>query len=354
MPEVVQPAYPVPEVRSRTTSAQKFANGVMMGPTQRHDDVLSANPTLKPTRRDPEQRSLAKLLGLYAVMSAAFLAILVLSGATAMSELPSLVLDVLTLQRLPWSAQDIPAAVVAGCLSLGPLIFIDFTLCAWMCRDAGARWFLLHAIGNMVVAALCLPDFSYVAANPPAAIAVSYCRTLPAGGLGCSDWPTSILIAMHVYHMLAFKLSPDDLFHHLLFVPVIGGIHFVYPWGASGNVLAFFISGLPGGIDYFLLAAVKAGRLSSFTEKRINCSINTWLRSPGILSFVFLVLFCWLKPYPGTPPEDIMPGWLFVICFAVIGFNSQYYAQRVIGNYYIKKAQEYSKKGLKNVDLHAS
>ena len=75
MPEVVQPAYPVPEVRSRTTSAQKFANGVMMGPTQRHDDVLSANPTLKPTRRDPEQRSLAKLLGLYAVMSAAFLAI---------------------------------------------------------------------------------------------------------------------------------------------------------------------------------------------------------------------------------------------------------------------------------------
>ena len=154
--------------------------------------------------------------------------------------------------------------------------------------------------------------------------------------------------------MLAFKLSADDLFHHLLFVPVIGGIHFVYPWGASGNILAFFISGIPGGIDYFLLWGVKAGRLSAYSEKRLNCSINTWLRSPGILSFNFLVLFCWLKPYPGTPDADIMPGWLFAICFAVIGFNAQYYAQRVIGNYYIRKAQDYNKRGIKNVDLHAS
>ena len=27
---------------------------------------------------------------------------------------------------------------------------------------------------------------------------------------------------MHIYHMLGFELGMDDLFHHLLFVPVIG------------------------------------------------------------------------------------------------------------------------------------
>jgi hypothetical protein len=32
----------------------------------------------------------------------------------------------------------------------------------------------------------------------------------------------------------------------------------------------------------------------------------------------------------------------------------QYYAQRVIGNYYIRKAQDYQKRGITRVDLHAS
>jgi hypothetical protein len=40
-------------------------------------------------------------------------------------------------------------------------------------------------------------------------------------------------------------------------VPVIGGLHFIYPWGAAGNILAFFLSGFPGGVDYFMLSLVK-------------------------------------------------------------------------------------------------
>jgi len=342
----------------RNSSVEALAQTLSMGPTQRHDDSLSdqhlqGSPKRAAARRDPQQRPLLALLALYVVLFAAALAILVPFG-TAVSDLPALVVDTATLRRLPWSAQDIPGAVVATALSLAPLIAIDYTVCARVCRDAGARWFLLHAIGNMIAAACCLPDFKYAFANPPAAVAVSYCRTLPAGGLGCSDWPTAMIIAMHLYHMISFKLSPDDLFHHLIFVPIIGGIHFAFPWGVAGNILCFFISGLPGGIDYFMLAAVKAGKLSAYTEKRVNCSINTWLRSPGILGFNFLALFCWAKPYPGTPPADIMPTWLFTFCFIVVSFNSQYYAQRVIGNYYIRKAQDYHKRGIKTVDLHNS
>jgi len=133
------------------------------------------------------------------------------------------------------------------------------------------------------------------------------------------------------------------------------GIHFTYPWGCAGNVLAFFISGLPGGLDYYMLSAVKAGKMKKFTEKRVNCSINTWIRGPGITGFCVMVLMCWLKPYPGTPPEDIMPGWLFVACGIVVFFNGQHYAQRVIGDYYIKKKEDHIKRGLEGkVELHAS
>ena len=78
---------------------------------------------------------------------------------------------------------------------------------------------------------------------------------------------------------------------------MIGGTNFGYPHGTGCNVLCFFISGLPGGLDYLLLAGathqpqqweprrqitpsaalagVKAGRVAPFTEKRLNCSINT-------------------------------------------------------------------------------
>ena len=35
-------------------------------------------------------------------------------------------------------------------------------------------------------------------------------------------------------------------------------------------------------------------------------------------------------------------------------FNGQHYAQRVIGDYYIRKKELYAKRGIEKVDLHAS
>ena len=48
-----------------------------------------------------------------------------------------------------------------------------------------------------------------------------------------------------------------------------------------------------------------------------------------------------------------MPWYIFLPVIGVIFFNGQYYAQRVIGNYYIRKTQELSKKGIDKVKLHA-
>ena len=46
--------------------------------------------------------------------------------------------------------------------------------------------------------------------------------------------------------------------------------------------------------------------------------------------------------------------YFFVPTILVAFFNGQYYAQRVIGNYYIRKAQDYQKRGIRTVDLHTS
>ena len=93
------------------------------------------------------------------------------------------------------------------------------------------------------------------------------------------------------YHVLFFRLTQDDVFHHLLFVPVVCLAHFAWPCGTSANILCFFISGFPGGVDYFMLGLVKNGQMRALKEKRLNASINTWIRAPGItLRFVR----CWL------------------------------------------------------------
>ena len=113
-----------------------------------------------------------------------------------------------------------------------------------------AQWFCLHALANAFVVVGAVPDFYFVSLMPSKALSAAHCYEM--GKWACSDWPTCMIVAIHIYHMLAFKLTADDLFHHLTFVPVIGGGHFVWPWGAAGNILCFFISGFPGGIDYAL------------------------------------------------------------------------------------------------------
>merc|ERR1711935_516630 len=59
--------------------------------------------------------------------------------------------------------------------------------------------------------------------------------------------------------------------------------------GPLANFQAFFISGMPGGIDYFLLGLLKLGLISPLCEKRVNSSLNVWLRVPGILLSTMLM-----------------------------------------------------------------
>ena len=198
-----------------------------------------------------------------------------------------------------------------------------------------------------------MPDFYFTALKPTHALSVAYCLTLPRV-LACNDLSVCLIASMHCYHALCFKLSSQDLMHHVLFVPIICGIRFLYPGGSAGNILSFFISGFPGGCSYFLLAAVKGGIMQPIIEKRINCSINTWIRAPGIIVFVTLASIIWISPPEGTPAEHLPPVYMFVPVMFLCFFNGQYYAQRVIGNYYIRKAQDFNKRGIKHVELHTS
>ena len=354
----------------RSTSLERLQRATL-GPSQRQyldgeqaEGAANEPPSPeKPTfnafvSRDPNERPFFAMTGMILMLAVCICGFVVSVPACEMSlsQLPSIVQDLISGARNPITAQDISGGALQILICLVPLVAVDYLICRPLMPNAGSRWFLLHAMGNYVVALWSLPDFRFIADRPFAAMSVGYCEELAAGGSywACSEWPTALIFAMHLYHVAGFRLNSDDIFHHALFIPIIGGFHFAYPWGAAGNVLCFFISGFPGGTSYFMLAAVKAGWLSSFREKRINCSINTWIRGPGMTAFCTLCICCWMRPLAGDDARRIAPAYFFFPGLFVVFFNGQHYAQRVIGNYYIRKAQMYNKQGIARVDLHTS
>ena len=181
------------------------------------------------------------------------------------------------------------------CLAL--LALYDFTVCG---RDA--RWFELHAVANAFVAIFSLRAMYVWMIDPIKMVAADHFEIEPVFSIQglfspVSHWyvalvdfhmlaihavptttrPTMMVNAIHTYHMVVFykKLNGGDYFHHLVFVPVIGifgGLFF--NWGPARNVLAFFISGFPGGVDYVMLVLVKRGRMSKMCVLFYYCRLQ--------------------------------------------------------------------------------
>ena len=80
----------------------------------------------------------------------------------------------------------------------------------------------------------------------------------------------------------------------------------------------FFICGLPGGMDYVMLAMVKHGLLDAMAEKRYNARINVWLRAPGLVCCAFAV---WVA----SRQRDVGPGMLAAA--VLVAVNGLYYMQ---------------------------
>jgi len=195
-------------------------------------------------------------------------------------------------------------------------------------RDVGlARWFLLHALANLFVCVTAFTSLMTVALDPThAADAFKYTDTSLFGT--ASVWPLTIINSVHVYHMLGgFKLSAADYFHHFLFIPLLGFPGQVYRWGPLANWQAFFISGLPGGVDYLLLGLSKLRMCDSLFEKRVNANLNTWFRCPGILIATVLLYQALLLE------RHAVPLWAAYIQLLLPIYNACYFSKQAVANY---------------------
>ena len=192
-----------------------------------------------------------------------------------------------------------------------------------------ARWFAIHAFANAIVTLACIVSTYTVIVDPVHAMDSRVYNNRRFFG-NASPWPILIINAVHVYHMIAFNnLTKSDYFHHLMFIPTVGFFGQYYEWGAIRNFLCLFISGLPGGIDYFMLMLVKLGYIDVLIQKRICAGLNTWLRAPGITYEAGLMYVAFVTGNTTVPwPVNLMVA-------SLSWFNAQYYCKQSVANYAI-------------------
>lgn len=193
----------------------------------------------------------------------------------------------------------------------------DFILQRFL-PDGKVRWFALHVLANAVITVTALPDLIVVARSP-------LCAMLAPMG----SWvPSHVSFAVHFYHLFAFtKLRADDVVHHVLFGAPYGIVNFSFAVGPVVNALLFFATGLPGGITYALLVAVKCGLLAPLTEKRTTAALNTWLRAPGLVWVATVLASCATHGLLRTPPAAA------ALCAALAFGNGVYYGASALESY---------------------
>jgi hypothetical protein len=143
----------------------------------------------------------------------------------------------------------------------------------------------------------------------------------------------SLVFALHFYHITRYrrKLIYEDWLHHITMIFVALPLALAVNAGTFLGFSLFFTTGLPGGIDYFLLFLVRNGWMKRLTEKSINHKIQVWIRSPGciaqaMLSFAYIFSYqtdLWMKAF-GT------------ISSLLVLWNGQYFMDRVVSNWAIE------------------
>ena len=146
-------------------------------------------------------------------------------------------------------------------------IIADTILCIFF--GFKARWYQLHVLGNTIVI-LNIINGTYNLYTDP------YNNYRLLG----DHSPSNLILAMHIHHVLFFKLNFMDYFHHILFVLL--GIIPTILWVKTNQIYYGYIacSGIPGVIEYTLLALMKNGKISQYKQKQINAFIYNYIRSP--------------------------------------------------------------------------
>lgn len=180
-------------------------------------------------------------------------------------------------------------------------------------NNPNIRWFFIHSISNTFITYYSIPDLITCLQDPY--------------NIYKHNWNensyNSFIISMltHLYHIIFFKLTNNDKIHHLLMVIISGSIEY-YTKNIITSAGLFFVTGLPGAIDYFLLYLVKLNKISKKSEKIIYIYLSAFIRSPGTCVVSVISLYN-IKYYFNN---NYIHGIMSLISALLLYWNGQYYS----------------------------
>lgn len=139
-------------------------------------------------------------------------------------------------------------------------------------QNPNVRWFFIHFVSNLFVTINSIPDLIQIIKDP------FYSLNNKWNVYSYNTFYISVIT--HLYHIIFFNLTKADRLHHFLMVLIAGSIEY-YKKSIISPAALFFITGLPGCIDYFLLFLVKLNKIQKKTEKIIYLYLSAYLRCPG-------------------------------------------------------------------------
>jgi len=151
-----------------------------------------------------------------------------------------------------------------------------------------ARWFYIHSIVNFIIMCYSISDIKLMFNNITNISNLKWTYN--------SEMTFIYACLLHFYHILFFRLTIADKLHHFLMLFICAPLTYM-----TDNVFTsfalFFLSGLPGFIDYALLYLVKLGIIDSLTEKYTYLLITTWIRNPGCNMCLIIALIILKQTY---------------------------------------------------------
>ena len=194
-------------------------------------------------------------------------------------------------------------------------------------KYVNGKYYLLHFINNMIVV--------YYTYLDTIMIYVDYYTNIL---LDASEMPIIITVALHIYHIILYykTLRFDDWLHHILMIFILIPLSIYLNAGILLNHGLFFLTGLPGGIDYLLLFLNRNKIVSKIFEKKINTSLNLWIRCPGCIAHTVLSFLCISLRYKTTIVSNFQLYLSFFAAFLVY-WNGIYFLNQVVSNYAINQ-----------------
>ena len=217
---------------------------------------------------------------------------------------------------------------------------------------AKARYFILHVAFNAWLSATVWRNAWAALARPGEALRGDGDGGEGGGfsGFSSSGMATTAGIAsFHLYHALFFTgIKTEDWIHHVVSCAVTPAIGIMLPFGRVLDVSNLGMCGIPGGVDYFLLALQKCEASfapSRVMQKKVSALMNLLLRWPLMLLSAYMFFVGWNNGSLAAGSPALAP-WLMLVAVLLHSTNAAYYCHKVIGNYHVVKvkAQQSPKK----------